>query len=369
MSKYKIVTQKGRKLFVLKSEKGQQLSEREIYIINNDEAKGFLHFFVEQTGATYKLSYDITGLITLDDYLGSPLTKSIFVKLIQNIFAQLKIMKELYFRQEALMLEFDKVMVKATTGELLFLYVPIPSYRSETSLREFFLNIIRKCTFVPNENNNYVQDYIRILNRGINFSLFELEEYITKLSEVENEVQQEIQCPFCKAIVPHGTYYCPRCGNNIANQKCENEKKLYNPLNEVQSVSQQNVQPVQQRRPQPAEVPIPHPDQLATLQSIKAKRNGVLVRNRTGEQIRIEKDVFRIGKGTIDNDYYILDNGAISRSHAMFMAKGEQWTIIDLNSTNGTYVNGSRIMPQSEVVLMNGSTVGLADEQFVFYLQ
>ena len=165
MGKCKIVTQKGRKLFVLKSEKGQQLSEREVYIINNDEVKGFLHFGVEQTGATYRLSYDITGLITLNDYLGSPLTKKIFIRLIQNVFAQLKTMKNLYFRQEALMLEFEKVMVKAATGELLFLYVPIPSYRSDTSLREFFLNIIRKCTFVPHENNNYVQDYIRILNR------------------------------------------------------------------------------------------------------------------------------------------------------------------------------------------------------------
>ena len=173
------------------------------------------------------------------------------------------------------------------------------------------------------------------------------------MTEDDNEAQLQTECPFCKNNIPQGIYYCPRCGNNIAVQEYKNEKKLYNPLDDLQSAPQQNVQFMQQSIQQP----------------IQAKKNVILVRNKTGEQIRIEKEYFRIGKGTMDNDYCILDNSAVSRSHAVLMTKGEQWIIVDLDSTNGTYVNGGRIIPRSEIALINGSTISLANEQFVFYLQ
>lgn len=340
MNKCKIVIEKGRRLLVFKSEKGQQISERENYIINNDEVPGFLHFCVEQKGSIYKLSYDITGLITLNDYLRAPLKKEVFVRLVQNIFKQLKIVKEMYFKQEALVLEFDKVMVMQNSGELLFLYVPIPNYQSGVSLREFLLNIIRRSSFVPYEDSNYVQEYIRILNRGINFSIFELEEYISKLAVDAKPQQQSMQCPYCGTTILQDTYYCPQCGNKVTDGLQESEQNFYNPLG----------------KPEQEEVIIP-------------AKEAIIIRVKTGEYITIEKDFFRIGKGMMENEYCIRDNGAISRSHAALMSKNNQWTIVDLNSTNGTYVNGTRIMPQNEVPLSHGSKINLADEEFLFYLR
>jgi len=365
MNKCKIVIEKGRKFFVFKSEKGQQLSEREKYIINNNEAPGFLHFSVEQKGAIYKLSYDITGLITLNDYLGAPLTKDIFVKLIQNIFGQLKIVKDMYFKQEALVLDFDKVMVKATTGELLFLYVPIPNFQSGVSLREFLLNIIRKSSFVPHENSNYVQEYIRILNRGINFSIFELEEYISKLANDETAEQQKVQCPFCKTYITHNTYYCPQCGNKVTTSAKECEQNFYNPLGIVKDSHVSPSYPVEEIKVNQQLTPKCE----VVSQVMLPSQNSCLVRTRTGEHITINKEYFRIGKGTLDNDYCVSDNSAVSRSHVVLLAKDKQWTIVDLNSTNGTYVDGTRIMPRSEIPLNHGSKISLADEEFLFYLQ
>jgi hypothetical protein len=45
-----------------------------------------------------------------------------------------------------------------------------------------------------------------------------------------------------------------------------------------------------------------------------------------------------------DNDLVISDDGAVSRVHAVLEVVGPTWCITDLGSTNGTTVNGERIL-------------------------
>src|SRR3954469_3245463 len=49
-----------------------------------------------------------------------------------------------------------------------------------------------------------------------------------------------------------------------------------------------------------------------------------------------------------------IDNRSISRQHCAFYAKGEGFIIQDLNSANGTYVNGHKI---TEHILAAGDMV------------
>jgi FHA domain len=50
-----------------------------------------------------------------------------------------------------------------------------------------------------------------------------------------------------------------------------------------------------------------------------------------------------IGKST-DNDLVVDDDPAISRVHAVFEHVGPAWCVSDLGSTNGTMLNGERIL-------------------------
>jgi len=51
----------------------------------------------------------------------------------------------------------------------------------------------------------------------------------------------------------------------------------------------------------------------------------------------------------------------ISRRHAMIERKGNQFLLYDLNSRNGTFVNGKRISPREPYVLKAGDTVEFGD--------
>lgn len=91
-----------------------------------------------------------------------------------------------------------------------------------------------------------------------------------------------------------------------------------------------------------------------------------LFRVKTGEQILLNKPVFRVGKERSFVDYFIGDNTAISRSHANFISHDGAYFVEDTNSTNHTFVNGMMIPSNTENALTHGDRVRLADEEFEF---
>ncbi|MDD2706434.1 MAG: FHA domain-containing protein [Verrucomicrobiae bacterium] len=62
----------------------------------------------------------------------------------------------------------------------------------------------------------------------------------------------------------------------------------------------------------------------------------------------------RISVGRLPGNVVQLEDGAVSSHHAELIRKGEDYILKDLNSTNGTRVNGQRIL---ETRLYHGDTV------------
>lgn len=50
----------------------------------------------------------------------------------------------------------------------------------------------------------------------------------------------------------------------------------------------------------------------------------------------------------------------VSRRHSRFSLSGSTWTVEDMNSTNGTWVNGRRLAPGEKCSLKSGATVALS---------
>lgn len=78
-----------------------------------------------------------------------------------------------------------------------------------------------------------------------------------------------------------------------------------------------------------------------------------------GDQVlhtrRVDKDLLRIGRSR-DNDV-VLENLSVSREHAQVRVVDEQYILTDLNSANGTLVNGVRIT-KTEIVDQDVITIG-----------
>lgn len=91
-----------------------------------------------------------------------------------------------------------------------------------------------------------------------------------------------------------------------------------------------------------------------------------LLRKKTNEKISLNKPIYRIGKERSYVDYFIGDNTAISRSHANLVSREGAYFVVDTNSTNHTFVNGTMINSNEEIPINHGDIIRLANEDFEF---
>jgi eukaryotic-like serine/threonine-protein kinase len=89
-------------------------------------------------------------------------------------------------------------------------------------------------------------------------------------------------------------------------------------------------------------------------------RNGPLA----GHAFVLHQDTTKLGR-TAGNDVVIPD-GTVSRYHARLFFHNGQWSIEDLSSSNGTWVNGTRITRPTPV--QHGDTLRLGDDVVGFEL-
>ena len=85
-----------------------------------------------------------------------------------------------------------------------------------------------------------------------------------------------------------------------------------------------------------------------------------------GETVVIRQWPFRIGRMAEQVDYYIK-NPAIGRVHAELTKVSDGYCITDMNTRNGTYINGERIEPNMEQPIKDGDRFMLANEEFQFF--
>src|SRR6266478_4273624 len=69
----------------------------------------------------------------------------------------------------------------------------------------------------------------------------------------------------------------------------------------------------------------------------------ILIQEKGGEQRRMVFNKPEVTIGRVQGNDIVLPKGNVSNRHALIVLKDGKFIIVDLKSTNGTYVNGRRI--------------------------
>lgn len=81
-------------------------------------------------------------------------------------------------------------------------------------------------------------------------------------------------------------------------------------------------------------------------------------------ELKITKDEFVIGKKVSEVDGAVTFNRMISRIHCKVTRRGSEYTVMDLKSANGTFINRNRLIPEQDYPVRNGDVVGIANTDF-----
>lgn len=91
-----------------------------------------------------------------------------------------------------------------------------------------------------------------------------------------------------------------------------------------------------------------------------------LVSEESGAVVELSKFPFFVGTLSDYSDFVIAKD-TVSRFHAKFIKEREKICVMDLNSTNGTRVNGELLIGQETVALKSGDRVTFAQENYKYY--
>src|SRR5882762_4273967 len=101
----------------------------------------------------------------------------------------------------------------------------------------------------------------------------------------------------------------------------------------------------------------PRPAAGASLASFLVRSGGLI-----GQRLSVKTPVVNIGRA--DYNDLVVPDPSVSTSHAKLQRREGVWVLIDLDSTNGTFVDGERV--KGEAPLAPGTMVRFGDVQLVF---
>jgi len=99
---------------------------------------------------------------------------------------------------------------------------------------------------------------------------------------------------------------------------------------------------------------------------ILVKKYPYLIRTKTQEIVTIDKDEFKIGKIPGMADFLLSDNPAVSRMHAIIHNIDGAYYVCDNYSTNATYLNGEKLEPGKNFLLLSGVKICFANDEFTY---
>ena len=360
-------------------------------MVNND-IEGFLPVQPVQVENDRYFRYDITGLVTMKEYLGEYVKKDRLLKVFYGIANTIRESSEYMINWTSFSLERKEIYVNPENGDVRLLCLPLLTVINDGNICNFFKNVLFSSQFDLDENGDYVGKLITFLNPKsytLDKFIYELEDMLglehKEVVEEEDEedeeedttVEAETEEDKNDADVEAETEEDKNDADVEKEPAEDTEQEAANDDDtEIQAELEENI----------AETSDEVIDEKVTEETIeidevsgkdaeteevppivsKPEIEPYLIRLSNNQEIKIDKDSFYIGKDEENVDYCISDNLAIDDKHAYIIRHGKEYFVVDNNSKNHTYLNRVLIGTDEEIFIPHGAQLRFADEDFEF---
>jgi pSer/pThr/pTyr-binding forkhead associated (FHA) protein len=161
-------------------------------------------------------------------------------------------------------------------------------------------------------------------------------------------------CTACGRQNPDDARFCAQCGTRLVSPEGSDapvegtETITFGVSKEKTDTSDRQLSPVD----------------AAAVDALPPGHALLVVQRGPGAGSRFLLDTDHVGAGRHPDSEIFLDDVTVSRRHAEFDRQGEQFTVSDTGSLNGTYVNRDRI---DRVQLNDGDEVQIGKYRLVFF--
>ena len=320
-------------------QQGETVNELELDKIAGGNIEGIFPAVYDSSANQIDIQCPAAGTELLKDYLKGIVVKAGFLDIVAQVIEIVKSCERNRLDIHNLYLDTESIVIDRQTKKIRCILWPVNNNIYSRSPFLFLSDLPYRLVFSKYEDNTYITAYIKFFRGSPSFTISNIETFLQRLSGNVTALTSG-SLSDSKVIYSDGT------------------------VDTAPSITYED----------PSEVTTSKIDpDLRTMHSGILLQPGeqhyfpYLIRTRTLDQIIVNKPVFRLGKDRRFCDYSITDNGAVSRNHADIIKRDGNYYLLDHNSTNKTYIDGKSIPVETEVEILSGSKIKLANEEFMFF--
>lgn len=411
-------------------------------MVHND-IKGYVPVTPVQADNNRYFKYDITGLVSIKEYLGGFVKKEQLLSAFYSIATTIRDSAEYMINWTSFSLDVNEVFVDKEKMECKLICMPLLTVVNDGNLSNFFKMILFTTQFDTSENNDYIGSLMNFLNP----STFALDKFIYNLEEMldikhpekdeednkeesiadikaekekkedkseeksaekpedksadkpedkpeeksadesedkseEGSAEKSEEISESEAVenndeedvlaVPVMTKEELETAEVEKNVSTETEVKTLSPIEELMGVNivkeEQSKEESEEKQESSEETQSEENEAEEGSEEVNVENLPYLQKTRHGDdKIPITKDIFYVGKAK-DVDYQILDDPMIEDKPAYIIRHGEDYFLVDMNSPMGTYMNGTMIPVEKEVLINDGARIKFGEYDYIFKL-
>lgn len=373
MGKISVKRRAQKYVIVNKLQKMEQINQRELHFLTREGPKGIL---APVAGGKKKplVRCEAIAAVPLVLIAKKPVKRKRFFEYVQQILEVICFCDDNKLDARNLMLDMNHIFSTRQTGLLYLVYWPIVNSTANANAYTFFKGLTTSFVFDSQEPLEYVNEYANFFKTHELFSLTQFIRFISQLSgnpivhmAAESSFFEEKEMP--PSIT--GEMRRATTGGIYADA-------IYSPAALADAVaSGRDLGISKTAKSEPALLPGAETMVLGDVAPsgedttvLKCSSSPVLTRQKTGERVMCNTDCLRIGKTPGLCDYVVEGNPAVSKHHAdIILGNDGDYYIVDCKSTNGSYIDGIKLVPDEQVSLGNKCQVQLANEIFIFSVE
>ncbi|WP_286880349.1 FHA domain-containing protein [Proteiniphilum sp. UBA7639] len=192
-----------------------------------------------------------------------------------------------------------------------------------------------------------------------------------------DDMPELVKCPLCGKEIEADSFYCDQCGEEL--KLCGNghgfkKGKVCSQCG--QPLVKAKFAPNNKSQTEPDNSVVTHNTAVEPTQTDNSSQKTIrLTPTKAKPQFMVGKSINArlpikegavIGRRTGDYVSTFASQGYVSGTHARIQANADgDYEIIDLDSTNGTFVNGSQIAPNKPTAIHTGDEIAFYDTTFI----
>lgn len=149
--------------------------------ITNNTIAGLAPATLTQMDSTISITYTITSLVSLDDFLRKPIKKKQLLGILSGIIKAVRSAQEYMIDQDVLMLDRKLMFLNPETMEMSLICVPaVNAEGAGRGLQEFLWELAARSVKDKSENREYVSELIEKLNPDDMLSLNDMDSIVAE---------------------------------------------------------------------------------------------------------------------------------------------------------------------------------------------